>query len=85
MSDLERIKELEYQIDNIQAAYAKEISKIYNSKGFDLYAPKWDNKIKKCASKYADLILPLKMEHEELRLKVIEEDEIIRKKKYKDL
>jgi len=82
---LERARSLEEQIDNVEHAYAQECVNLYNQKGFDEYSPKWQKKISKLAGKYAEILLPLKAEHEELVELIAIEQEEIRKKKYKDV
>ena len=84
ISDVERIKEIERQMQDIEEAYGKECADLYKQKGFDIYAPKWVNKIEKLAKKYAELLSPLKIEHDEIRERLNIEEEERRKKQYKD-
>ncbi len=83
--DVERIKEVEYQMQKLEEAYGKECAELYKQRGFDMYAPKWNKKIEKLAKKYADLLTPLKLEHDDLRIRLNTEEEIRRKAKYKDI
>ena len=84
IGDVERIKEIERQMQDIEEAYGKECADLYKQKGFDIYAPKWVNKIVKLAKKYAELLSPLKIEHDEIRERLNIEEEERRKKQYKD-
>ena len=81
--ELERIREIEYEIKKLQEAYVDEGAVLSRQRGFDVNSPKWQKKISKLADKYADLIFPLSEEHEELRGIVNAEAEAVRKSKYK--
>ena len=83
--DYERVKEIEYQMQKFEEAYAKECIEVYNQKGFDIYKSKWERKINKIAKKYADILSPLRVEHDFLREQLNEQEEIERKRKYTDI
>ena len=84
IGDVERIKEIERQMQDIEEAYGKECADLYKQKGFDIYAPKWVNKIEKLAKKYAEQLSTIKIEHDEIRERLNIEEEERRKKQYKD-
>ena len=83
MTDLERIQEIEKEIETLEKSYAEECARMYNEPDFDIYDKKWIKKVNKLASKYADLFLPLKEEHDELRVRENRREELVRKNKYR--
>ena len=82
--ELERVREIEIQINHIQQACAEELAELYKKDGFDEYKPKWQRKISNIAKKYANLLAPLEIEHDELRDIINKKVEEQRKKKYVD-
>lgn len=84
-SDYERVKEIEDQLETINNSYVADCIKLYESKGFDSYSPRWQRKMTALAKKYADLISPLKEEHDELRELINEHAENERKQKYEEI
>ena len=81
---LERLREIEKRVEQLEEAYAEELAELSKSRGFDVYEKKWDKKMEQLAQKYADLIYPLKSEHDELRAEVNKDAEMRRKKQFRD-
>lgn len=84
LGDVEKIKELEYQINKIQDAYGKDCAQLYKQPGFDIYSAKSKKKVDELATKYAKLLYPLQKEHSVIRERLNIEEEERRKKKYKE-
>lgn len=81
---LNEIKEIEEELESLEEGYANECAVLAKKPGFDSYANKWRKKIDVIAEKYAELMIPLRERHEELRREAIRIDEENRKKKYRD-
>lgn len=77
-----RIKEIEYQLSVVEDAYVKETKKLQDMEGFDIYSPKWKKKIRAVADKYAEIILNLQDEYNELREYLNKQEELKRKSKF---
>ena len=75
MTDEEKIALVEKEIEAIEMSYAEACVELTKEKGFDEYLPKWQKKIDKLAHKYALLLVPLKEEHDELRILINEKKE----------
>ena len=82
--DYQQLKFLQSRIELMQQEYAYEIAELTKKRGFDSYSEKWQGKMERIASKYADLILPLKEEHDELADKINKAEEEKRKSQYVD-
>ena len=82
---LKEIQTIEEEIESLEEGYAQECFLLTQKKGFDSYKNKWRKKIDALAEKYADLILPLKHRHDEIRAQIADIEEEERKKKYIDV
>lgn len=86
MSEIEqKIKELEDLIEQYNKEYVAECLSIVQDPNYDIYNKKQNAKIDKIANKYAELLLPVKQELNELYEKLYNEKDEEIKKKYIDI
>lgn len=85
MTDQERIKEIEKELDALYQACAKEYAEKLESNKFDPTTPKGRKKVEKLTEKYAEFIKPLIFEQKMLAEKINEELEEQRKNQYIDV
>ena len=84
MTDEQRLKEIDKQLELLRQGYIDDYGSIIKDKKYDKYSEKWKKKLGKVAEKYVKYMAPLEEEYNEIVDKIVKKEQAELKKKFVD-